>query len=645
MAEQMDQKLAPVAGRTKIFLSYTRAEIDDARKIITLLEQADMDVWWDGLLEGGVTYLRATEAALEGADCVVVLWSKLSVESSWVRDEAQSGRERGCLVPLSLDGTMAPLGFRQIQLIDISGWNGGADAREGKQIVAAIQSQTGAQPDGGVISSPAKLPAQPAGISRRALALGGLGIAGGAVALGAWQMGLFTSAGAATESMAVLPFANIGDDDEQSWFTDGLSNELRQVLARNPNLRVSAPTSSSALAGEDDFEIGRALKVRNILRGSVRLVENTVRIVPELIRVDDGLVLWGNIYNRDFSDILAVQTEIAETVALELVAAVGGGQTVGGTEDVRAYEAYLRGNSFYDLSAGGESDRAALLQFDAAIELDPDYAAAHAMRATMLAAIASTTPDLAEVGVLYENSIAAARKAIELEPNLARGHLALGFSLMNGNFDPASAYPSFKKADELAPGDADTQRSVASFYNYGDQQALAMQMIDRVLELDPLNARAFRTAGFIALFARDYSMTTDRMNRALELNPQLVSAQYGIANARLMQGDITGAQQAFAAEPVSLLAQTGEAITQFKLNDKVAARSAFAELIAEYGDSCLYQQAQVHAQWGETARALEVLESAFSQKDPGALLARNDPLLDPLRSEPGFDQLLLPLSS
>ena len=644
MADQTDSELAPGAIRPKIFLSYTRAEMAEARKIITLLEQAGMEVWWDGLLEGGVAYLPTTEAALEGADCVVVLWSKLSVESNWVRDEAQSGRERGCLVPLSLDGTMPPLGFRQIQLIDISGWNGDPKANEATQVVAAVQSQTGAQPTNVAPAMITSVPT-PKGISRRALAIGGLSLVGGSVALGAWQWGLFTSGGAVTESMAVLPFANLTGDDDQSWFSDGLSNELRQVLARNPRLRVSAPTSSSALAGEDDFEIGRALNVSNILRGSVQRVENTVRIVPELIRVDDGLVLWGSSYDRDFSDILAVQSEIARTVALELVAAVGGEQEIGGTEDVRAYEAFLRGNSLYDLSAGLESSRAALVQFDAAIELDPNFAAAHAMRSTMLAEIANATSDAAEVGALYSESIAAARKAIELEPHLSRAHLALGYALINGNFDPAAAYPSYKRAQELAPGDADTQRAVASFYNYGDQQTLALQMIDNVLELDPLNARAFRTAGFIALFARDYPMTIERMNRALELNPQIVSAHYGTANALLMQGDFAGSQEAFAAEPASLLAQTGLAITQFKLGDEAAARSTFSDMVTEYGDASLYQQVQVHAQWNETDRALEVLERAFAKKDPGALLTRNDPLLDPIRSAPGFDQLLLPLPS
>ena len=116
------------AQNPRLFLSYKRADIARARPIIARLEQAGFDVWWDGLIEGGDHYLPTTEAALEGADCVVVLWSNISVDSTWVRDEAQRGRERGRLVPVSLDGTMSPLGFRQLQLIDISSWNGKADA-------------------------------------------------------------------------------------------------------------------------------------------------------------------------------------------------------------------------------------------------------------------------------------------------------------------------------------------------------------------------------------------------------------------------------------------------------------------------------------------------------------------------------------
>ncbi len=644
-----------------MFFSYTRAEIEPARRIIDLLENAGFEVWWDGLLEGGANYLATTENALETADCVVVLWSKTAVASAWVRDEAQRGRERGCLVPLSLDGTMAPLGFRQIQLLDISGWDGTPGAIEAGKIVAAVRRQAG-----GIAMAPpvpASLPSTPTlpnalpatGISRRALALGGIAVLGGVAAIGSWQAGLFGSHSGDVVSMAVLPFANLTGDEEQGWFSDGLSNEVRLALARNPRLQVSAPTSSRAVDDGDDVDIGRRLGVRYVLRGSVQRVAETVRISAELVEVDNGVIDWLERFDRKFGDILALQSEIAEKVAVSLVSqivperevrqSIEAQQGVGGTENVLAYEAYLRGLAFADLAAGIDSDRAGLNQFDAAIKVDPGYAAAHAMRAAMLAGIANATSDKAEVAQFYTQSIASAKRAIELAPTLAKGHIALGFALYNGRFDRAGAYPSYRKAEQLAPGDADILRSVAVFYAYGPQQALATQMINKVLALDPLNARAFRTAGFVALFARDYPAAIARMREALKLNEELVSAQYVIANAQLMQGDAASALAAFEAEPVRIFSLVGIAICQQKLGNDAAAKDALDALQSEYGETTLYQQAQVFAQWNQPKKSLELLARAFDEGDPGVLLAPVDPLLDPLRGEPALDSLLLRFAS
>jgi TolB-like protein len=492
-------------------------------------------------------------------------------------------------------------------------------------------------------------------LSRRSLVIGGVGLAGGVGLLGAWQFGWFGSAANAATSMVVLPFANLTGDADKKWFSDGLSNELRSVLARNPRLRVSAPTSSSAIEGEDDFAIGRKLGVGHILRGSVQRDATRLRISAELVAIEGGLVRWANSFDRGLEDVFAVQTEIAETVALSLVAEVADDaearrsveaqQTVGGTENLAAYEAFLRGRALYDLSAGEDTDRAALVQFDAAIAQDSDYAAAHALRATMLSAIANATSDADEVRGLNEAAVTAAERAIMLEDKLAQGHLALGYALTYGRLKPRDALPHYQAAEELASGDADTLRAVAAFYAAGADLALAQTMIARVLELDPLNARAFRSAGYIALFARDYPGTIAHMERALALNPSLSNAQFAIAIARLMQGDAAGALTAAKAERVPLFALTATAIAAGKLGDMAAAQAALDQLVAQYADTSLYQQAQVEAQRGAVPKALALLDKAYGALDPGLLQARNDPLLDPLRGEAKFKNLLSRLGS
>jgi len=190
-------------GRPLLFVSYSRGDLERARPVIDLLEAAGFDGWWDGRLEGGENFLQTTETALETAECVVVLWSATSVASHWVRDEAQRGRERGCLVPLTIDGTMAPLGFRQFQILDIGGWDGRADSAEAARILVAVRARIGEA------GAPAAVPAAPSSppapdgpaLSRRTLMLGGAGLAAVGGGLGAWKLGLFGSPASAATSV------------------------------------------------------------------------------------------------------------------------------------------------------------------------------------------------------------------------------------------------------------------------------------------------------------------------------------------------------------------------------------------------------------------------------------------------------------
>jgi len=656
----------PAPPRPVLFVSYSRTDLPHARPVIDLLEQAGFDVWWDGRLEGGENYLQTTEHALETSDCVVVLWSATSVNSHWVRDEAQRGRERGCLVPLTIDGTMAPLGFRQFQLLDISSWDGAATSPEAARILVAVRAKANAASPAPAPApvvaplvpsrpAPASPPAGGVALSRRTLMIGGAAVAGGAGLLGAWQFGLLGSPASAAISMVVLPFGNETGDPDKKYFSDGLSRELRAVLARNPRLKVAAPASSNAIEGEDDFAIGRKLGVSNILRGGVQRDAERVRVTTELVAIDNGELLWGETYDEALEDVFAVQSEIAEAVAVSLVAEITGSaeaqqslaaqSEIGGTQNVEAYEAFLRGMTLYDLGAGEDSIRSGLAQFDAAIAADPDYAAAHAMRATMLLNLAVESNNAGDTRRLFAEAITAAKRAIALEKRLAQGHLALGFALNNGQLNRAAALPSYQIAERLGAGDGDLLRQVATFYSYGAEHERAGQIIETALELDPLNARAFRSAGFVALLAHDYPKVISRMERALELNPTLASVYYAMAVARLMQGDAAGALALAGKERTPIFRLTATAVAAARLGDAAGSAKAFDQTLAEYGDAALYQQAQIKAQQGDKAAALGLLGRAIAEGDPGLLWAPRDPLLDPLRGEPAFKDLLIRLGS
>jgi TolB-like protein/tetratricopeptide (TPR) repeat protein len=627
-----------------VFLSYSREDQKRARPIIAMLADAGFQVWWDGLLEGGERFSHRTEAALEGAKAVVVLWSKTSTASHWVHDEATRGRDRGVLVPLSIDGSEAPLGFRQFQVIDATP----AKAKPGTAEMQAMLRAVSTLHDRPFDAAIAAKSAQPA-ISRRSAM-----VAGGAAAfvgsgLVVWQTGLFGGSIDKT-SIAVLPFANLSNDPEQRYFSDGLASEIRSRLARNSLLQVAAQTSSNAMRDlvSDAKTISKKLRVAYLLEGDVRRSDDKVRVD---IRLVDGRTGFekkegGRTFDRPLANIFEVQSEIAAAIATalsaQIVAASGDtkGKQPGSTENIAAFDAYLRGKDLFDSGAGETSDRLALAKFEEAIKLDPRYSAAFAARARSLAVIANQHGRGDQLKELYRASVAAARQAVKLAPDYAEAHSALGFALANGQLDMRAAKVPYDKSKTLGSGDADILSRYAIFVSRFKRYEDATQAITQATALDPLNARTFRNSAFIHYAARRYDDSIKANEAALEINPKLGSAYAAIGNSLLMQGKLDKAEAAYLAETNSLFGLPGIAIIAHRKGDPAKAKMAVAEMIAEHGTNSLYQQAQIHAQWGDKAKAMEALQAAYAAGDAGMVSMNVDPLLDLVRNEPAFSRLL-----
>ena len=630
---------------TDIFVSYSRGDQSEVLPIIHLLEQAGYNVWWDGLLEAGSVFLHTTEQALEEASAILVVWTKTSVNSNWVRDEATSGRDRGRLVPITTDGSVPPLGFRQFQVIDFSKWRGQADVPEFQNVLNAIGSLMN--------KSPAPLShgagqAKVGPFSRRStILLGGTTIfsLGGILA---WQEVFLGGTSSVVEnSIAILPFANLSGDPSQSYFSDGLSEELRVTLSRSSRLRVAAETSSNRFKGgeQDAKSIASELGVAYLLDGSVRRSGKIVRIVAQLIDGKTGFDSWSESFDRDLDDIFAVQSEIATMVANALAVRIApsGKLRPGSTDNAAAYDAYLRGRALYDLSIDETGDRAALAQFEIALKADENYAAAYAGKSRVLTFIANSYATGDQLRGLYDQAIAAARKATELAPDLAEAHSALGYVLFNGKLDIKGAYGPYRKSYDEGRGNADILQGYATYMARIGKFREAEAAINHAATLDPLNPYTFRTMALIQYAAGQLNLATVSVGKALSLDPDT-----GIANATLgdiayLQGRYPQALDYFTKEPNSLLGLKGLAITNARLNKRRAAEKAMKDMVAEYGDNSLYQQAEILTQWGETEAALDALEKAKLIGDAGLVLARNDPQLSPLRSEKRFKTLLLSL--
>ena len=601
------------------------------------------------MIEGGAAFAKSIEAALDKSNAVIVVWSAASVGSDWVLDEAAKGRDLRKLVPVTFDGTEAPLGFRQYQAIDLSHWRGDARAPEIASIVRAIRVATGQ-----AVRQPPATARSRALASRRGILVAAAGATiAGTAGIFAWRQGVFGGTRGSGNSVAVLPFENVGGDQDQAYFSDGLSEELRATLARNQRLQVMAQASSATFreSNDDAITIASKLGVAYLLEGSVRRSGEVVRITSDLIDGRTGFSRWSETFDRVMQDIFAVQIEIANTVAGELDAKVGSSDgpstgdetpeaTPGATTSVAAYDAYLRGRALYDLSVDETSERAALAQFDAAIEADPQYAAAHAARARSLTAIANQYGEVGQHAGLYDAAVVSAKRAIEIAPDFAEAHSTLGFTLFQGQLDARAAREPYERSRRLGAGEATVMARYAQYSARIGRDRAAAEAIGRALVLDPLNPLIHRAAASIEYAARHYAESIPHARKALKLNPHMSRANAAIGDALFMLGRSEEARAAYAAEPVEDFRLTGIAIVEHRLGNAAAADAARSKLVADLGDRVLYQQAQLHAQWGERDAAIDRLEQARKIGDSGLIYLRNDPLLDPVREDPRFARLL-----
>ncbi|WP_443478265.1 TIR domain-containing protein [Novosphingobium aerophilum] len=638
-----------IVGRT-IFLSYSRDDRDRVLPIIAALEKRGLFVWWDGLLAGGQRFAHTTESALESADVVVVVWTARSIQSHWVRDEATRGRDRGRMVSVTLDGAEPPLGFRQVQYIDLGNWGKRTASPAFRELLRAIEA-VAADP-GNSLSVERPVPAAREGGTklsrRRALIAGGACIAVLGGGLAAWRLGVL-SPKADGNSIAVLPFENLSDDPEQTYFSDGLSEELRAALSLNPRLSVAALTSSDAFrtGARTIAQIARALGVAFVLEGSVRRAGESLRVTARLVNGATGFQSWSETFDRKLANVLDVQNEIAANVVDSLIVSLGGSgdgasgkQRIGGTSSVAAFDSYLHGMALYNLAADEPSDRGALAAFDRALSLDPGYAAAQAARSRALTVIGSSYASGKELAGYFDKAIAAARKAIELAPGLAEGHSALGFVLSNGRLDLAGARQPYEKSFELGYGNAAILGSFALYAAFTGSFADARKAVARALRLDPLNASVLRTEAIAEFCARAYDAAQQAVRGALSLNPKVNNVHRILGDIALVQGDYGAARGYFEAETSPLSRIRGLAIADARLSGEAAGQRHLAEMEREYGDNCLYQQALVFAQWGRKDDALAALERGLAIGDAGLVLANTDPLLDPIRQEPRFQTVL-----
>jgi TolB-like protein/Flp pilus assembly protein TadD len=444
-------------------------------------------------------------------------------------------------------------------------------------------------------------------------------------------------------SIAVLPFVNMSGDASQTYFSDGLTEELLNSLSRINELQVAARTSSFSFQGEhpDIATVAHRLNVASVLEGSVRRSGHTIRITAQLNNAVTGFHLWSRTYDRDLGDVLALQTDIANAVAaalkVTLLGDVAAKIELGGTRNPAAFDAYLRATKADVDAKDVRGERAAIAAYTEAIRLDPNYALAFAGRSMALEGYAEIRARGPEIREDFDKAQSDAHKAIALAPELAEGHLALAI-ILEAALDFPRASEEYERALALAPGNVDVLLGYGSFATDMGHPDTGLAAARRAVTMDPLSRGAHLSLSHALQVARRYDEAILAYQDAAALSPEDPKpAILGLIYYAL--GNYEKARSLCEIATLLQFRQLCLAMTYDKLQRHADAEAMLAKLRSELGDASAYEYALIYAQWGNTTRALEWLETAMRLRDPDLSTLKVNALLDPLRNEPRFQAI------
>jgi TolB-like protein/Tfp pilus assembly protein PilF len=512
----------------------------------------------------------------------------------------------------------------------------------------AAAAQAAVQPAKPAEKTPVNEQPQPSGRKRPRAVLAWVGAAvglaiiavAGYIGLNKWYSN--SQARQGIRSIAILPLENLSDDPRQEYFADGMTEELINDLGQVSTLRVISLTSSMSYKGTKKTlpEIARELSVDAVVEGGVIRAGNQVQISTQLIDARSDRPIWAHTYVRDFTSGLAWQGEVAQAIADEISIKVTPQEQARLARirpvDPEAQDLYLRGL----LQLDADDCKSAIDYFDRAIDQNPNYAQAHA-------ALANCYGRMGESGHMaykeaFSKQKAEATKAIELDDSLPEGHAELANTAMTLDWDWATAATEFRRALELNPNSAAIHEKYAFYLVRTGQLPEALAQVERGVDLDPVSWHSFHAEGFIYYFSRQYDQALSLILRvrALDIHPPDWS---------FLLGDVY-AEKGMYAQSISEFLKSGDGVDSLghlgnayaRAGQVAAARKTIAELERHVQENGVgrYEIALVYAGLGKKQEAFKWLEDAYNAHDVGLLYLKIDPCLDPLRSDPRFDDLV-----
>ena len=424
-------------------------------------------------------------------------------------------------------------------------------------------------------------------------------------------------------SVAVLPFVNMSDDKDNEYFSDGLSEELLNLLAKIPQLHVAGRTSSFQFKGEnqDLRQIGEMLNVANVLEGSVRQSGTRLRITAQLINAETGYHLWSETYDRELTDVFAIQDEIATNVVDALRLKLLGDEVpilAHGTDNVEAYNLYLQARYLADRTT--EADLLnAIEALKRAIEIDPGYAQAYAL-------LAESTQWLIVgfVGAHHTNIVDGfaevnhyADTALRLDPDLPDALMAKANSILSNEFNYGLAAEYYLRALEIDPNNVNVTGWLAFLFMARGEHEEAIAMMRRMVVLDPLSVRAHRGLGDAYRAAGKSDDAIMAFERALELEPGTARVHGRLARMALARGDFETAAAHTSREPVQWVREMLAIMVNGKGENSESYRAAVAAYAETYGEANSFQMAELYGFVDDVDNVFKWLQKGVDIKDPG----------------------------
>ena len=522
---------------SEVFVSYARSSEAQAKQVAEALRTSGYGVWLDDDLPAHRSYSDVIEEQLKSAKAVVVIWSADAAKSQWVRAEADAAREAGTLVQVSMDGSVPPLPFNQIQCANLGDWDGDVDAPGWRKVAGSISALAGPRTSAVAETGPAR--------SRC--------------------------------SVCVLPFVNMSGEAEQEYFSDGISEDIITDLSKVSALSVTARHTAFAFKGKSVRvpQVARELNVTHVLEGSVRKAGSRVRITAQLIDGAAGDHLWAERYDRDLTNIFAIQDEISAAIVkalkLKLLPEEKKAIENRGTHSADAYDLYLMARQYWVSGNDGDGrrDEIILRICRQATDLDPNYAQAWALMALAQMVLRFRH------GKAVDDGMAAAERALALDPKLAEAHAikarylsdegrhkeanveietalqldpeswevnreAARLTFKEGRIDEAAQY--FRKATELMDTDYyDPGLLVVCYTALGDIEKaksaaeITVARAERALARDPSNGAALGHGAYSLACLGESERAKQWMNRALLVDPENPIMRYNLACALTTQ--------------------------------------------------------------------------------------------------------------